>query len=147
MESQIASQASCRQAERQQRQLNFTTRHRCELPVPLPPDEEQAEIVTEVERRLSIVDEIEAQVEANLKRAARLRQGILKRAFEGRLVPQDPNDEPAEQLLARIRDQRQSTSPSTNGSPRSRRPGRPRKGGPAMPLFAQDDGDDQGGEP
>jgi type I restriction enzyme S subunit len=72
-------------------------------PVPLPPTAEQEQIVAEVERRLSIVDEIEAQVEANLKRAARLRQGILKRAFEGRLVPQDPTDESAEVLLARIR--------------------------------------------
>ena len=51
---------------------------------------EQTEIFDEIERRLSIVDEIGDQVEANLKRAARLRQGILKRAFEGRLVPQDP---------------------------------------------------------
>ena len=59
--------------------------------------------MSEVERRLSIVDEIEAQVDTNLRRAARLRQGILKRAFEGRLVPQDPTDEPAEKLLERIR--------------------------------------------
>ena len=117
------------------------------IPVVLPPIQEQHELVLEVERRLSIVDEIEAQVEANLKRASRLRQGILKRAFEGRLVPQDPNDEPAEQLLARIRDQRQPNSPSTSGNPRSRRTGKPRKSGSATPLFAQDDGDDQGGEP
>lgn len=115
--------------------------------VPVPPLAEQAEIVSEVERRFSIVDEIEAQVEANLKRAARLRQGILKRAFEGRLVPQDADDEPAEQILARIRDRRQPTSPATHGSPRPRRPGRPRKNASEMPLFAQDDGDDQGGEP
>jgi len=74
----------------------------------LPPLAEQAQIVTEIELRLSIVDEIEAQVDANLKRSARLRQGILKRAFEGRLVPQDPTDEPAEKLLERIRRERQS---------------------------------------
>ncbi len=65
------------------------------LEVPLPPEEEQAEIVKDVERRITIAEKIEAQVDANLKRAARLRQGILKRAFEGRLVPQDPSDEDA----------------------------------------------------
>ena len=41
-----------------------------------------------------------------VKRAARLRQAILKRAFEGRLVPQDPNDEPASVLLERIKGER-----------------------------------------
>jgi type I restriction enzyme, S subunit len=44
-------------------------------------------------------EELEAQVEADLKRASRLRQSILKRAFAGRLVPQDPNDKPATKLL------------------------------------------------
>lgn len=70
--------------------------------LPIPPLDEQAQIVAEVERHLSVVDEIGAQVDANLKRAARLRQGILKRAFEGRLVPQDPDDESAEVLLSRL---------------------------------------------
>jgi type I restriction enzyme S subunit len=73
------------------------------MPVPVPPMEEQGQIVSEIERRLSIVDEIEAQIDANEKRAARLRQGILKRAFEGRLVSQDPSDEPAERILESIR--------------------------------------------
>jgi type I restriction enzyme S subunit len=70
--------------------------------VPLAPVAEQHRIVAEVERRLSVIDELEMQVEANLKRAERLRQAILKRAFEGKLVPQDPNDEPASMLLERI---------------------------------------------
>jgi type I restriction enzyme, S subunit len=113
------------------------------LAVALPPLEEQRVICAELERRLSIVDEIEAQVAANLKRAARLRQGILKRAFEGRLVPQDPDDEPACNLLERIRRQRPKASPSGNGNPRPRRSGRPRKGERTLPLFIQDDGDDQ----
>ena len=74
--------------------------------VPLPPLAEQRRIVAEVERRLSVVDELEATVDANLKRAERLRQAILKRAFEGKLVPQDPDDEPASLLLERIRVER-----------------------------------------
>lgn len=77
------------------------------LPVPLPPLAEQEEIVAEVERRLSVIEEVEAGVEADLKRAARLRQSILKRAFAGKLVPQDPSDEPASVLLERIRKERE----------------------------------------
>jgi len=126
---------------------HFNTRSVANLAVPLPPLEEQRQIVIEVERRVSILYEIEAQVEANLKRAARLRQGILKQAFEGKLVPQDPNDEPAEQLLARIRQQRQAASTSGDGKPAARRRGRPGKSNATLPLFREDDGDDTGGEP
>lgn len=53
---------------------------------PLPPLEEQKEIVAEVERRLSVIHELEATVEANLTRADRLRQSILSQAFTGRLI-------------------------------------------------------------
>jgi len=54
--------------------------------IPLPPLGEQSRIVAEVERRLSVVEELEATVAANLQRATRLRQSILQKAFEGRLV-------------------------------------------------------------
>ncbi len=47
--------------------------------------------------------ELEATVAANVKRAERLRQAILERAFSGRLVAQEAGDEPARVLLARIR--------------------------------------------
>src|SRR5439155_16287219 len=77
------------------------------LPLPLPPLPEQQRIVAEVERRLSVIDELEATFATNLKRADRLRQAILKRAFEGKLVPQDPTDEPASVLLERIRLERE----------------------------------------
>jgi type I restriction enzyme S subunit len=55
------------------------------LPVPLPPLAEQTRIVAEVERRLSVVEELEAVVSANLQRATRLRQSILQKAFTGNL--------------------------------------------------------------
>ena len=56
------------------------------LPVPIPPLAEQTRIVAEVERRLSVVEELEAVVSANLQRATRLRQSILQKAFTGELV-------------------------------------------------------------
>lgn len=55
------------------------------LPVGLPPLTEQARIIAEVERRLSVIEGLNATVEANLKRAARLRQSVLQKAFSGRL--------------------------------------------------------------
>ena len=55
------------------------------LPVPLPPLDEQRRIVAEVERRLSVVGEVESAVEVGLVRAGRLRQSVLRSAFEGRL--------------------------------------------------------------
>jgi len=55
------------------------------VPLDIPRVEEQRQIVAEVERRLSVIDELEATVEANLNRADRLRQSILEIAFSGRL--------------------------------------------------------------
>ena len=71
--------------------------------IPLPPFAEQQHIISEVERCLSVADEMEKTIEQSLKQAERLRQSILKRAFEGKLVPQDLEDESASVLLERIR--------------------------------------------
>ncbi len=70
---------------------------------PLPPGSEQHRIVAEVERRLSVVGELEKQVEAALRRAERLRQAILSKAYRGKLIEQNPNDEPVDILLERVR--------------------------------------------
>jgi len=56
-------------------------------PICIPPLAEQLRIVAEVERRLSVIDELEALVETNLARSGRLRQSILAKAFSGDLVP------------------------------------------------------------
>ncbi|MFC1597517.1 hypothetical protein ACFL5Q_06230 [Planctomycetota bacterium] len=89
--------------------------------LPLCPIEEQDQIVAAVDERLSFADAAESLIEANLRRSGRLRQSILKRAFEGKLVPQDPKDEPAEKLLDRIK----ATMPVKH--PSSKRPGRRKK--------------------
>jgi len=77
------------------------------MPIPIFCQEEQEQIVSEIERRFSIADKAEAIAEQALKQASRLGQSILKKAFEGKLVPQNANDEPAEVLLERIRQQRE----------------------------------------
>ena len=82
-----------------------------QIRVPLPPLAEQERIIAEVERRLTVAAGIESVVKADLRRSERLRQSILKRAFEGKLVPQDPNDEPASTLLERIRAERTAAAP------------------------------------
>jgi type I restriction enzyme S subunit len=58
------------------------TKLRC-LPVPVPPAAEQVRIVAEVDRRLSVIKQLEIGIEAQLRRAFRLRQSILQRAFSG----------------------------------------------------------------
>ena len=65
--------------------------------------DEQAAIVDAIESRLSVCDKLEQIVDENLEKAAALRQSILKKAFAGQLVTQNPNDEPAEKLLDRIK--------------------------------------------
>lgn len=79
--------------------------------VAIPSLTEQEQVVSELERYLSVADEIEATLDAELKRAERLRQSILKHAFSGKLVPQDPKDEPASVLLEKIRAKKEHQQP------------------------------------
>lgn len=64
---------------------------------------EQERIIHQIESRLSVCDKIEETIENSLQQAKALRLSIIKKAFEGKLVPQNPSDEPAEKLLERIR--------------------------------------------
>ena len=79
------------------------------LPVRLPPLEEQREIVTSVESLLAYADRLEARYTAGRAYVDRLTSALLTKAFRGELVPQDPNDEPASLLLQRIRTARAAT--------------------------------------
>jgi len=86
-----------------------------QLVIPLSPPKEQEKIVEEIENRLSVADELEKVFEQSLKKSDRLRQSILKTAFEGKLVPQDPTDEPAEKLLRRIKAEKAKKELETKG--------------------------------
>jgi type I restriction enzyme S subunit len=80
------------------------------LPVPVPPLDEQRLIVAEIDEKLTVAERTARDVDAQLARAGKLRQSVLMRAFSGKLVPQDSADEPASELLSRLRE---TASPTT----------------------------------
>ena len=82
------------------------------LPVPLCSLPEQQEIVRLLDEQFEAIERNERELDAALQRSEALRQAILKKAFSGRLVPQDPADEPAATLLARLRSER-AAAPTT----------------------------------
>lgn len=73
------------------------------IPIPICSPAEQSEVVRVLEARLEASEMLDMEIDANLARADALRQSVLKRAFAGQLVPQDPDDEPAAALLERIK--------------------------------------------
>jgi len=109
-----------------------TKKQLSDLPFVLPPLAEQRKIVEEIERRLSIADQVEKTIEQSLKQAERLRQSILKRAFEGKLVPQDPNDEPTDELLERIKAEKAKREAQRKAR-RKNRKARPRRAKKSKP--------------
>ena len=99
--------------------------------MPFPTTAEQLKIEGKLESYFNTVDNLEHTISHALTRAELLRQSILKKAFSGKLVPQDPNDEPASELLKRIKAEREKSakphvratgrSPQSSQSPRRRR--------------------------
>ena len=70
--------------------------------VPVPPLKEQKEIVRQVDNLFALADKLESHYQKAKTHVDKLSQSVLAKAFRGELVPQDPNDEPAEKLLERI---------------------------------------------
>lgn len=93
------------------------------IPVAFPPHPEQHRIVTEVERLLSLCDKMETTISESLQKAESLRQSILKKAFEGKLLNEKeleearnaPDWEPAEKLLEGIKAEKTSTQAKKKG--------------------------------
>jgi type I restriction enzyme S subunit len=79
------------------------------VPLVVPAVTEQRQIVEAIEVRLSVIDQVSKEVRQWFDRCHRLRESILKMAYEGRLVPQDPNDEPVSALHQRIKHLCQTT--------------------------------------
>ena len=85
------------------------------FPVPVPSMTEQKLLIEMLEDTMTLIESLEHEVEIGVAKSETLRQSILKKAFSGQLLPQDPNDEPAEKLLERIRAEREAERSQNKG--------------------------------
>jgi type I restriction enzyme, S subunit len=92
-------------------QANINSTKLRQLTVPLPPEKVQEQIIAAVESWTRAVDALQGTIKTALDQAAMLRRGVLDRAQEGAVVPQQPTDEPAKKLLERIRADRPAEPP------------------------------------
>ncbi|MBL3538235.1 restriction endonuclease subunit S [Aminivibrio sp.] len=106
---------------------------RLEIPViqtfaiPLPPRDEQKEIVRQVDKLFALADKVEEHYQKARAQVDALAQSVLAKAFRGELVPQDLDDEPAEKLLQRIREEKAKMENELKNASRSAR-GKGKKG-------------------
>jgi type I restriction enzyme S subunit len=81
-----------------------------EIIIPIPPLEEQKEIVRRVEKMFEKIDMMEQEYQKAAKLCDRLEQATLAKAFRGELVPQDPDDEPVSVFLEQVKSQKEKGS-------------------------------------
>ncbi|OEF42915.1 restriction endonuclease subunit S [Vibrio cyclitrophicus 1F289] len=93
------------------------------LAIPLPPSAEQKVLLDEISNEFDSIDRQVEATELGLKQSEAQRKNILKSAFSGQLVPQDPNDEPASVLLDKIKTEREALAKM----PKTRTPRKPKK--------------------
>src|SRR5690606_16117234 len=84
--------------------------------IPVPPEDEQQSILRKVKEAISFIDRLEKALRESQERSSSLRKALLEQAHSGRLVRQHQNDEPASELLARIRAERASAKLTKRGS-------------------------------
>ncbi|GJD22800.1 restriction modification system DNA specificity subunit [Rivularia sp. IAM M-261] len=92
----------------------FNTKLLQNIWLPLPPPQEQAQIIQEIKKQFKLLGSLNNQVNDIENTLNQLDQSILAQAFRGTLVPQDPNDEPASVLLERIRAEREKNTGATS---------------------------------
>lgn len=93
-------------------QINISLSQCRAFEIPVPSLEEQTEIIRRVDLLMGYADRLEARLQAAQTAAERLTPALLAKAFRGELVPQDPSDEPATELLRRLREARAAEAPS-----------------------------------
>ena len=111
--------------------INITTLGN--LPLPIPPEKEQEEIVCRVNKFFKVAGIIEQQYQETKAHLDQLDRSILAKAFRGELVPQDPNDEPASVLLERIRAEREKLDTKKKAKGKTEKKSRKAKPEPAEP--------------
>jgi len=84
-------------------QANFNATKTRQIEIPFPPLAEQDEIIRLVDESLTIADKVEEDLVQQMDYSEKLRVSVLRKAFQGQLVPQDPTEEPASKLLERIK--------------------------------------------
>lgn len=89
-------------------QPNLNTQIVKDIIVPYPSSYEQVQIVQELETRFTLIENLENSIDDGLRKIGLFRQSILRRAFEGKLVPQDKNDKPATTLLKLISQEKET---------------------------------------
>ena len=114
-----------------------------EIDFMLPPFDEQKEIVRQVDKLFALADKVEEHYQKARARVDALAQSILAKAFRGELVPQDPDDEPVEKLLQRIREEKAKMENELKTASRSAR-GTRRNGAKTQRAGAEEK---QAGEP
>ncbi|MGW2404487.1 restriction endonuclease subunit S [Streptomyces sp. NPDC001739] len=110
---------------------NISQRQLLEVEIPIAPKQEQASIAAGVTASVDRAAVLRSELDRILRRAEVLRSKVLKRAFMGKLLPQDPADEPAATLLARIAGERDTAKPARKGKRAVRPRETPTKAAPA----------------
>lgn len=88
-------------------QSNINGQKLMNYPFPYCSLDEQILIVAELDRKIGTADKFRDEIESTIKKLVNLKTSILHKAFQGKLVPQDPTDPPASELLAQIKAERE----------------------------------------
>jgi len=102
-------------------QSNINAQKLAHFEIPLPPLDEQKEIVRQVDKLFALADKVEEHYQKARARVEALAQSVLAKAFRGELVPQNPDDEPAEKMLQRIQEEKTKMEAELKTAPRSAR--------------------------